>query len=104
MERAKIDVTGNFNRMIAEHAFKQGDYQRALTLAQPSIKLYSQFQVPWYELSCLRIVEQSSRQLGLELEPVQLRIDELLAKLESSLQKAPLQAEWQNYRTRIAPE
>ncbi len=104
LERAKIDVTGNFNRMIAEHAFKQGDYQRALTLAQPSIKLYSQFQVPWYELSCLRIVEQSSRQLGLELEPVQLRIDELLAKLESSLQKAPLQAEWQNYRTRIAPE
>jgi tetratricopeptide (TPR) repeat protein len=103
INRTGRDVAGFYiDRILAETAFKKGDYPQALTLAQPCIAWYRNTQNCWAELSVLWIMEQSAQKLGLEQAPLSPRIQELLNKIANSLQNAPLQAEWQDFAQKMA--
>jgi len=96
LARTRRDVAGFFvDRILAEAAFKKGDYQRAYELAQGSIEWYRSTKNCWHELSLMQIIEKSAPRLGLEQPAQQPLITETLNKIANSLNNAPLQAEWQ---------
>lgn len=102
-ERVRRDVAGFYlDRILAEHAFEQKDYQQAYDRAQASIHWYRQTQNSWYKLSCLWILDQASQQLGRGEASLRPEIEALLAQLERSLQRAPLKTEWQAFRARFS--
>jgi len=101
--RVERDTSPNFiNRIRAEVAFKQGDYQQAYSLAADSIAWYRSIQNRWAELALLGIMEQSAEHLGLQQGDGRAQIDELLNEIARSLKTAPLDTEWQAFLQKMA--
>ncbi|HEY3311521.1 MAG TPA: AAA family ATPase [Anaerolineales bacterium] len=104
-ERTGQDL-GRFyiDRILAENAFREKDYQQAYELAGKALDWYHQNQNAWYELKMAWMMECSARNLGIQNGALRPRIDKLLQVLEGSLRDAPLQDEWQVFRQNYSPQ
>jgi predicted ATPase/DNA-binding SARP family transcriptional activator len=105
IEHAGIDYSSNIiNRFLAPKALRDGDPALAITLATPLLDWNRRSKNVWQELEMLNVIEKASSQLAIPAPDVRPRIDEIVTKIERSLQKTPLQDDFAVFRQRFAPK
>ncbi len=88
-------------RFRAEDAFDKEDYKKAYSLAEELVPWFRELSTPWFELDNLHIKRVSAKHLGLKEAGEEQRMLELLEAIQVSIGEAPLDQEFQSYRTAI---